>query len=131
MAHSSLRPWLDRRVELPVGRLLCVIDGQTRGIPWTPAAARNHLRRIAPKAGVRRRFAPHHLRHAHVVEMAREGVPLKVIQRQLGRVNLGITSVREHDLAPRVALLEVADDHSRVRVGPVDHPRDLVRLGQP
>jgi hypothetical protein len=27
------------------------------------------------------------------VEMAREGVPLKVIQRQLGHVNLGVTSV--------------------------------------
>jgi hypothetical protein len=55
---DQLRPWLDRRVELPVGRLLCVIDGQTRGIPWPPAAARNHLRRIAPKPGVRRGFAP-------------------------------------------------------------------------
>jgi integrase len=41
----------------------------------------------------RRRFAPHQLRHAHAVEMAREGVPLNVIQRQLGHANLGITSV--------------------------------------
>jgi Phage integrase family len=38
------------------------------------------------------RFAPHQLRHAHAVEMAREGVPLVVIQRQLGHSNLGITS---------------------------------------
>ena len=45
------------------------------------------------QAGVRRRFAPHQLRHAHAVEMAREGVPLVVIQRQLGHSNLGITSV--------------------------------------
>jgi integrase/recombinase XerD len=42
---------------------------------------------------VRRRFAPQQLRHAHAVEMAREGVPLIVIQRQLGHSNLGITSV--------------------------------------
>ena len=42
---------------------------------------------------VRRRFAPHQLRHAHAVEMAREGVPLIVIQRQLGHSNLGITSI--------------------------------------
>jgi site-specific recombinase XerD len=80
-------------LEMPVGTLFCVIDGQTRGRPWTPAAARNHLRRISTKAGVRRRFAPHQLRHAHAVEMAREGVSLKVIQRQLGHVNLGVTSV--------------------------------------
>jgi len=44
-------------------------------------------------AGVRRRFAPHQLRHAHAVEMAREGVPLSIIQRQLGHANLGITSI--------------------------------------
>jgi integrase/recombinase XerD len=42
---------------------------------------------------VRRRFAPHQLRHAHAVELAHEGVPLVVIQRQLGHSNLGITSV--------------------------------------
>jgi site-specific recombinase XerD len=36
---------------------------------------------------------PTPLRHAHAVEMAREGVPLVVIQRQLGHSNLGITSV--------------------------------------
>jgi site-specific recombinase XerD len=42
---------------------------------------------------VRRRFAPHQLRHAHAVEMAHEGVPLVVIQRQLGHANLGITSI--------------------------------------
>jgi hypothetical protein len=45
------------------------------------------------KAGVRRRFAPHQLRHAHAVELAHEGVPLNVIQRQLGHTNLGVTSI--------------------------------------
>jgi hypothetical protein len=49
--------------------------------------------RTAAKAGVRWRFAPHQLRHAHAVEMAHEGVPLVVIQRQLGHVHLGVTSV--------------------------------------
>ena len=90
---DQLQPWLARRLEMPLGTLFCVIDGHTRGRPWTPAAARNQLRRIATKAGVRRRFAPHQLRHAHAVEMAREGVSLKAIQRQLGHVNLGVTSV--------------------------------------
>jgi integrase len=77
----------------PVGPLFCVINGPTRGRPWSPAAARAELRRTAATAGVRRRFAPHQLRHAHAVEMAHEGVPLIVIQRQLGHSNLGITSI--------------------------------------
>jgi integrase len=90
---EQLEPWLGMRRELPVGPLLCVIKGTTRGRHWSSAAARAELRRTADAAGVRRRFAPHQLRHAHAVEMAREGVPLIVIQRRLGHSNLGITSV--------------------------------------
>ncbi len=90
---EQLAPWLERRLELPVGALRCIITGPTAGRPWSGAAARNTLRHFAADAGVRRRFAPHQLRHAHAVEMAREGVPLNVIQRQLGHANLGITSV--------------------------------------
>jgi site-specific recombinase XerD len=41
-------------------------------------------------AGASRRTS---LRHAHAVEMAHEGVPLIVIQRQLGHSDLGITSI--------------------------------------
>jgi integrase len=89
---DQLEPWIDVGRELPVGPLLCVISGATRGRHWSPAAARAGLRRTAASAGVRRRFAPHQLRHAHAVEMAREGGPLIVIQRQLGHSNLGITS---------------------------------------
>jgi len=90
---QQLQPWLDARVELPVGPLFCIITGATRGRHWANAAARADLRRTAARAGVRRRFAPHQLRHAHAVEMAREGVPLVAIQRQLGHSNLGITSI--------------------------------------
>jgi site-specific recombinase XerD len=90
---DELQPWLDLRVGLPIGPLFCVLNGPTRGRQWSSAAARAALRRTAVAAGIRRRFAPHQLRHAHAVEMAREGVPLVVIQRQLGHSNLGITSV--------------------------------------
>ena len=90
---DELQPWLQTRLELPVGPLLCVINGHTRGRHWTSAAARADLRRTAVRARVRRRFAPHQLRHTHAVELARQGVPLIVIQRQLGHSNLGITSI--------------------------------------
>jgi site-specific recombinase XerD len=89
----QLRPWLEHRVGLPVGPLFCVLRGPTAGQPWSAASVRTQFRRLAARAGVRRRFAPHQLRHAHAVEMAREGVSLNVIQRQLGHANLGITSV--------------------------------------
>jgi site-specific recombinase XerD len=92
-AWEQLRPWCDDRAGLPVGPLFCVIDGPTRGRAWSSAAVRGEFRTLAARAGVRRRFAPHQLRHAHAVELAREGVPLNVIQRQLGHSNLGTTSI--------------------------------------
>jgi site-specific recombinase XerD len=92
-AWDQLAPWLEARRCLPIGALFCVLRGPTRGQPWSASGVRSQLRRTASSAGVRRRFAPHQLRHAHAVEMAREGVPLLVIQRQLGHANLGITSI--------------------------------------
>lgn len=90
---DHLAPWVACRTQLPLGPLFCVIDGATRGRPWSATAVRAELRRYALAAGVRRRFAPHQLRHAHAVELAREGVPLPVIQRQLGHSYVSTTSV--------------------------------------
>ena len=93
-AWEQLEPWLEIRQQLPIGALLCVIHGRTAGRRWEASAARKQLHHAAAGAGIRRRFAPHQLRHAHAVEMAHEGVPLVVIQRQLGHyANLGITSI--------------------------------------
>jgi integrase len=110
-AWEQLAPWLQARVQLPVGPLFCVVTGPTRGRPWSATAARSELRRVARHAGVRRRFAPHQLRHAHAVEMAREGVPLIVIQRQLGHTTSasrpstckGSTTPRSSTRSTRVA----------------------------
>jgi hypothetical protein len=48
---EQLRLWLDARLELPVGPLFCVIDGPTRGRPWSSADARVEFRRLAGQAG--------------------------------------------------------------------------------
>ena len=89
-AWEQLDPWLESRRALPVGALLCVIHGPTAGRRWEASAARKQLHHAVARGG---RFAPHQLRHAHAVEMAHEGVPLVVIQRQLGHAHLGITSI--------------------------------------
>jgi site-specific recombinase XerC len=89
--RDQLDPWLEIRRQLPIRALLCVIHGPTAGRRWEASAARKQLRHAAAAAGVRQWFAPHQLRHAHAVEMAHEGVPLVVIQRQLRHAHLGIT----------------------------------------
>ena len=78
-ACRAIEPWLADRLQLPVGALFCVIDGPTRGRAWSASAARVELRHLALKAGVRRRFAPHQLRHAQAVELMHEGIPLPPI----------------------------------------------------
>jgi site-specific recombinase XerD len=104
---EQLRPWLGARPELPVGPLFCIIDGPTRGRPWSSAAVRSELRRLAARAGVRRRFAPHQLRHEHALELAREGIPLNIIQRQLGHANLGTTSIYLQGIDPEEIIATV------------------------
>jgi site-specific recombinase XerD len=68
---------------------------------------RSEFRRVAALAGVRRRFAPHQLRHAHALELAREGVPLNIIQRQLGHANLGTTSIYLQGIDPEEIIATV------------------------
>ena len=90
-AWEALQPWLAERAKLPIGPLFCVIVGATRGHAWSASAARLELHRVAVEAGVRRRMAPHQLRHAHAAELLHEGIPLPLIQRQLGHAYLSTT----------------------------------------
>ena len=46
---ENLRPWLSARLELPAGPLFCVIDGPTRGRPWSAAAVRSEFAATPPK----------------------------------------------------------------------------------
>jgi integrase len=72
-AWEQLDAWLELRATLPVGALFCVLRGPTRGRPCSAAGVRVRLRNAAIAAGVRRRFAPHQLRHAHARDVARGG----------------------------------------------------------
>jgi integrase len=63
-AWEQLDLWIGLRASAPVGALFCVLRGPTRGRPCSAAGIRVQLRDAAVRAGVRRRFAPHQLRHA-------------------------------------------------------------------
>jgi hypothetical protein len=68
--REHLLPWLTARVDLPVGPLLCIIDGPTRGRPWSGAAVRTEFRRVAAPGGCQ---AP--VRAAPAAPCALEGAP--------------------------------------------------------
>src|SRR5881409_3149899 len=48
---AQLQPSLAARTQLPVGPLFCIIDGPTRGRPWSSANVRVEFRRLAAQAG--------------------------------------------------------------------------------
>ena len=62
------------------------------GRPLNPIYVRRTLANLGVKAKIEKRVHPHGLRHSLAFDMAQRGVPLHVIQRQLGHADLGITS---------------------------------------
>ena len=97
-AVAVIERWIDvrRGLGLNGGPLFSTLGGG----PLATAYVRALLPRLARKAGVDRRIHPHGLRHAHAVELAREGVPVPMIQQQLGHVSLGTTTRYLAGLSP-------------------------------
>ncbi len=77
--------------------MVCTLDGG----PVHPTYVRVLLRRLAAKAHISKRVHPHALRHSHAAELAIEGVPVNLIQKQLGHANLAVTSRYLDHIAPR------------------------------
>ncbi len=58
------------------------------------------LPRLAKRAGIEKRVHPHALRHSHAAELARERLPVNLIQAQLGHSSLATTSRYLAHIAP-------------------------------
>lgn len=54
---------------------------------------RRYIQQKCQEAGIKKDIHAHSLRHAHAVELAREGKPLYVIQRQLGHASAATTAL--------------------------------------
>lgn len=90
---ENLDDWLREREAYPRGPVFCVLDGPTAGTrAWASNDVRRYLHLIAMQAGLRKRVAPHQLRHALAVDMVREGARVDLLQKQLGHSNLGVTT---------------------------------------
>ena len=95
---AYLSRWLDRRQRLGLnGAVFCTLQGGYIKQPYI----RSLLPRLAAKAGIDKRVHAHGLRHTHAAELARERLPVNLIQRQLGHSNLGVTSRYLDHVAPQ------------------------------
>jgi len=103
-AGEDVRRWLEAREALGFspdgGKLFVVIQMPYRGRPMKPQLVRDLLQRLARRAGVRKRVHPHGFRHTHAFELMQEGVPLPIIQKQLGHGDLATTAHYVDHLAP-------------------------------
>ena len=98
-AFAVLARWMDRRKQLGInGRAPVVCTLQGGGV--LASYVRALLPRLACKAGIAKRVHPHGLRHTHSVELAREGIPITVISRQLGHSSVAVTNTYVNHLQP-------------------------------
>jgi len=98
---AILLRWADKRRQFGLtGRspLFCTLQGR----PLHPSYVRTLLHRLGDKAGIEKRVHPHGLRHSMSYELMMEGVPVPIIQQQLGHASLAATQRYLDHIAPRV-----------------------------
>lgn len=99
-AMAIVMRWMDKRKQLGItGRspLFCTLQGK----PLKGSYVRTLLPRLASKVGIEKRVHPHALRHTMAFELAMEGVPVPVIQKQLGHASLATTQRYLDHIAPK------------------------------
>lgn len=85
--------------------LFCNLHGQRLDESYM----RKTMGTLAARANLKVRFHPHGLRHTFAASMHLAGVPLDVIQRQLGHNDLSITGAYLRRIAPEVVHSIITD----------------------
>lgn len=102
-AGKLLRDWLAERAELlsresqwpgstpDAGAAFCIVNRPTIGRPMHDNSARQAVKHIARKAGIRRRIHPHGFRGSVATEWMLEGASLVAVKELLGHKDLATT----------------------------------------
>lgn len=107
-AFAVIARWMDTRKALGInGR--CPILSTLKGAKLNTSYVRSLLPRLAKKAGIEKRVHAHGLRHSHAADLVREGVPVNLIQRQLGHASLAVTSAYLDHIAPEHVVAVIRD----------------------
>jgi site-specific recombinase XerD len=86
-ANRDVREWLQLRATLGATDdhpIFCAVHADAVGHPMRQQNVDVMLKRLADRAGLVDGAHAHALRHAHAVELSLRGMPLPVIQNQLG-----------------------------------------------
>jgi site-specific recombinase XerD len=99
-ALDIIRQWMDERERRGFSHdqpLFCTRTGK----PMSGSYVRQQIKRLGIKAGIARRVHAHGLRHTHAFELMMEGIPIGIIQRQLGHASLATTDTYLAHIAPK------------------------------
>jgi integrase/recombinase XerC len=99
-SYRIVDAWLARRRELQIGwhaPLFCTL----RGGRLSPSYLRAMFTRLGTKAGIAKRVSAEALRRTLAAELAREGMPIGLIQAQLGHQSMTTTERYVTRIAPQ------------------------------
>ena len=99
-ALAFIQRWVDLRAARGInGRatLFCTLKGDALPTSYVRAL----LPRLAGKVGIDKRVHAHAFRHTMAAQLAAEGIPLNIIQAQLGHRNAATTSRYLNHIAPQ------------------------------
>ena len=106
-ADPHIEAWMERRQTLnpPAGApLFCTLKGG----PLDSSHVRQLRPRLARRAGIEKRVHAHGFRHTHAYELMMEGIPMPIIQRQLGHASLATTDTYLSHIAPKLLIETIA-----------------------
>ena len=106
-ANRHIEAWLERRDTLGLSGnapLFCTLKGKR----MSRTNVNRLFRRLAQSAGIEKRVHPHGFRHTHAYELMMEGVPMPIIQQQLGHVSLATTDRYLSHIAPKQVIETMA-----------------------
>jgi site-specific recombinase XerD len=99
-ALDVVQQWVDERSRRGFGDsqpLFCTRHGG----PMPSSYVRSIIKRLGILAGIPKRVHAHGLRHTHAYELMMEGIPIPIIQRQLGHSSLATTDIYLSHIAPK------------------------------
>ena len=105
--------WLHERKRLEIARsrpLFCTVSKRYgNGQPLYDCYVRTMLGRLATRAAIEKRVHPHGLRHSHAVQLVEKGIPINLIQDQLGHSSLAVTGEYLNSIAPSERVRRIRD----------------------
>lgn len=106
-AFGVLKAWMDFREKLNIpadAPVFCTYSEGNVGKPIATAYVRNLFKRLAYRAGIKKRVHAHALRHAFATEMRQEGIEIGVISAALGHASIATTHTYLKNVAPKAVI---------------------------